>query len=157
MHSTDTVFLLIMWVCLCGVMCIWEQVQVEVEASDPPGDGVSRVCEPPSVVLGIQLRALERSCVLLTPNPLFSLLAFFFYNTHWFTTFLTPHIPELIQSEITLLRSKIYSVVLILLFIYSNINFSKIPFLLFKLLFYYLIVVLNIYFFTLHKFCNYII
>lgn len=121
-----------------------------------PGAGGTSVCMPPSVVLGIQLRALGRNCVLLTPNHLFSPLACF-YSTHWFTTFLTPHIPELIQSKITLLRSKLYSVVLILLFVFSNINFSKIPFLLFKLVFYYLTVGLNIYFSTIHKFCNYII
>lgn len=155
MHSTYIVLLLIMWVGLCDVMCIWEQVPVEVEASHTPGAGGTGVCKLPSVVLGIQLRASGRNYVLLTPNHLFSPLAFF-YSTHWFTTFLTSHIPGLIQSEI-LLRSKIYSVVLILILLFSNINFSKIPFLLFKLLFYYLTVVLNIYFPTIHKFCNYII
>lgn len=87
---------------------------MEVEVSDTPEAGGSGVCEPPSVVLGIQLRASGRSCVLLTPTPLFSPLAFFFIV--WFTTFLNPHIPELIQSEITLLRSNIYSVALILFF-----------------------------------------
>lgn len=106
---------------------------------------------------GNTTQSLGKKLCAPNPKPPLQPFGFFFYNTHWFTTFLTPHIPELIQSEITLLRSKIYSVVLILLFIYSNINFSKIPFLLFKLLLYYLIVVLNIYFFILHKFCNYII
>lgn len=155
MHSTYIILLLIMWVCLCGVMCIWEQVPVEVEASATSGAGSTGVCKPPSVVLGIQLRTSGRNWVLLSPNHLFSPLAFF-YSTHWFITFLTHHIPGFIQPEI-LLRPKIYSVVLILLFIFSNINFSKIPFLLFKLLFYCLTVVLNIYFFKIHTFCNYII
>lgn len=70
---------------------------------------------------------------LCAPNPNPPLQPFGIFFIVWFTTFLNPHIPELIQSEITLLRSNIYSVALILLFIFSNINFSKIPFLPFKL------------------------